>query len=178
MKLEDYAEELKDIFQAVKAGKLPVEDLRARLGIYDNWPILLNANINDFPNRLKAITGYKIGKNKLTDSDKKYSRSEVVIRMVKPHNTSEFNEFMSKEESQIHIENQKRSYNIELLLLDGVVKETTAVSMIRNIAEVVTGIVPHIPKLAYAACLPYAKDVVYYPDFVAEEIDAKKGSKR
>jgi len=176
MKLDDYAKELKSLFDAVKEGRLPAEEIKEQLGIHDNWPILLNTNSGDFPQRLRAITGYRIGENKITDTSE-YLKNGIFIRMVKPHHTSEFNEFMSKKEAKVHFENQKKDYNLEIILMNGILEQTTSDAMIKTIAKAVTDIIPYIPKLAYAACFPYAKDVVYYPDSAAQEIDDKIGKK-
>ena len=151
MKLEEYLEALQNC---------PDEQLRDELGIYDNWPIFLNADFDNIVAYLRESKRYEHEKaieksdgiNHLFD----YVQGTVklqVFNWIPPFATTG-SSFGNTERGRIESERQLRDYNMTIMLHPYQDRKIESVHWLRALAMVVDDIGQLIIRENIPACMP------------------------
>lgn len=177
MKLEEYLQAIREcsdefvlevINEELKKHLPPeskprqIHKLTAEWGIYDNWPIFLNAHFDEVFRQLEKSGNYQLQETTGTSFQTKHMFNYIpgtvllqVFNWIPP-----FFVFGSKEDKQ----KQQRDYNMTIMLHPYQKRKIGQVHDIRALANVVDDIGKLIIREVLPACMPYTIGWNYLSD--------------
>lgn len=164
MRLEEYLEALRTC---------PDEKLTEELGIYDNWPILLQGNYDEIVRDLESSSEsgslfsgeYRFRREARNQDGSVTRRYEYVAGTVELQFDPKVLDTTFPEQSPEHHERQLRDFTVNFCLHPYQDKKIPETSWKRAIAIVAEDICRYATKKGFALCLPHSVGSNYSEEF-------------
>jgi hypothetical protein len=191
MRLDDFLRQLHETFEQARKGVVPAGEINNRLGIFDNWPILIGYNgpYNSLCKDLHTQTSCRVSSKGLIDEivQKKDGKMELIVaKGVERLNTSSYGLHSGiPPHIEKHVMFQQSDYGYTLIICrsDIKVENHPFDKVVRDVSEIVLDLAPKLTRLTKSFCFPHflsfrspqysdrdSEKIVYFPDTVADRM--------
>lgn len=158
MSIQNYLKSLKECpDDKVNVGEQELDRLTAEWGVYDNWPILVNAEIQSLIEHLSTCGKYKLVKKQTEDTGEVFILDYIPgIIKLKVRNIHTFDTtghgYAETPEEIIHSEKQISNYNLTIVLYP--YQEKNNPRQYRVMAEVIEDLANYFMQNKMKFCFP------------------------